>query len=114
MKTHFYNNEIIEICNNNHLTIDEIFKEITKKYPKAWKSSIYRNVEELANRWFLRKIIWIWKKAYFEKVREKHIHLIDEKTWKITDLDLENINIPEIPKNFNINKIDIKVFWNFY
>lgn len=112
MKKHYYKEYIIEICENKHLTVEEIFDLVSKKFPEAGKSSIYRNVEELANTWDLFKIIWIWKKAYFEKNKWKHIHLIDKNTWQILDLDL-CINIPNLPTNFKINEVDIKIFWEF-
>lgn len=110
MKTHYYTNEIIEICNCKHLTVEEIYEKISEKFPEAGKSSIYRNVEELVKKWDLNKIIWVWKKAYFEKNIWKHIHLIDNNTWKIRDLN-ESISIPNLPKTFKISDIDIKIFW---
>ena len=112
MKTHYYTKDIIKICDKKHLTVDEIFKEISKIFPEAWKSSIYRNVEQLVESWELRKVIWIWKKAYFEKNIWDHIHLIDEKTWEIFDLE-EKLEIKNLPKNFNVKNMDIKIFWKF-
>ncbi len=112
MKTHFYTDEIIEICNCKHLSVEEIYEKILKKFPDAGKSSIYRNVEELAKSWDIKKIIWVWKKAYFEKNIWNHIHLIDNNTGKIIDLD-ENIKVPNLPKNFTASNIDIKIFWEF-
>jgi hypothetical protein len=35
MKTHFYTDDIINLCDNKHLTVDEIFQFISKKYPNA-------------------------------------------------------------------------------
>ena len=67
MKTHFYTQDIIDVCDNKHLTVDEIFEYISKKHPTAWKSSIYRNVEELAEKWNLKKVLGASKKTYFEK-----------------------------------------------
>ncbi len=112
MKTHYYTSDIIDICNCKHLTVEEIFKQVSEKYPEAWKSSIYRNVEELVEKGELRKITWLWKKAYFEKNIWNHIHLIDKNTWDIKDLD-EDVAIPNLPKNFKISDIDIRVFWEF-
>lgn len=57
MKTHYYTNEIIDICDCNHLTVAEIYTRISNKYPEAGKSSIYRNVEELVEKGDLRKVI---------------------------------------------------------
>jgi len=112
MKIHYYTDEIVNICDNNHLTVSEIYEKISSKYPEAGKSSIYRNVEELVERWDLRKVVWVWKKAYFEKNKWNHIHLIDVNTWEIKDLD-ENIKIPNLPNNFKVSDIDIKLFWEF-
>ena len=112
MKIHYYINEIIDICDWHHLTVEDIFNKVSKKYSEAGKSSIYRNVEELALKWELKKVIWIWKKAYFEKNKWNHIHLIDKNTWEIIDLN-ENISIPNLPNNFKVSDMDIKLFWEF-
>lgn len=112
MKTHYYKEDIINICDMKHLTVEEIFKGISEKFPEAGKSSIYRNVEQLVESWDLRKVIWIWKKAYFEKNNWNHIHLIDKKTWEIKDFD-ENVVINNLPKDFKISDMDIKIFGEF-
>ena len=112
MKTHYYKEDIINICDKKHLTVEEIFEEIKEKFPWSWKSSIYRNVEELVKSWDLKKIIWVWKKAYFEKNIWNHIHLIDKNTWEIFDLE-EKVEIKNLPKNFKTSNIDIKIFWSF-
>lgn len=112
MKTHYYTQEIIDICNCHHLTVDQIFRKVVLKYPDAWKSSIYRNVEELVEDGQLRKVIGIWKKAYFEKYKWDHIHLIDKNTWEIKDLD-KNICLPNLPKWFKATNVDLKIFWEF-
>jgi Fe2+ or Zn2+ uptake regulation protein len=57
MKTHYYTNDIIDICDCNHLTVADIYDKISAKYPEAGKSSIYRNVEELVERGDLRKVV---------------------------------------------------------
>lgn len=113
MKTHFYTQDIIDLCDNNHLTVDEIFEMIAKKYPTAGKSSIYRNVEELAEKWSLKKILWASKKAYFEKTKENHIHLIDQESGKIMDLDFKEVPFFELPAWFEANNYDIKIFGKF-
>lgn len=113
MKTHFYTQDIIDICDNRHLTVDEIFEFISKKHPSAGKSSIYRNVEELAEKWSLKKVIWASKKTFFEKVKNPHIHLVDEITWDIIDLDIEKNPEFSLPKGFEASNYDIKIFGRF-
>ena len=112
MKTHYYKDNIIDICDMKHLTVEQIFEQISKDFPEAGKSSIYRNVEELVETWDLRKVVWIWKKAYFEKYKWDHIHLIDKNTWEIRDLE-ENICLPSMPKWFKANSVDLKIFGEF-
>ena len=112
MKKHYYKEDILKICDNRHLTVEEIFNEIYSKFSEAWKSSIYRNVEDMVKKWDLRKVVWIWSKAYFEKNKWNHIHLIDNNTWEISDLH-QCVNITSLPKNFKVKDMDIKIFWEF-
>lgn len=112
MKTHYYRDDILKICDDRHLTVEEIFQELSKIYPEAWKSSVYRNVEDMVKIWDLKKVVWIWKKSFFEKAKHNHIHLVDKNTWEIFDLD-ENIQILNLPKNFLVSDMDIKIFWEF-
>jgi len=112
MKTHYYREDIMKICDKKHLTVEEIFEEINKLYNDAWKSTIYRNVEEMVETWDLRKVVWVGKKAFFELNCGNHIHLVDINTWEIIDLP-EEIVIPNLPENFKVKNMDIKLFWEF-
>lgn len=112
MKTHYYREDILNICDKKHLTVEEIFNYVSSKHPEAGKSSIYRNVEDMVKTGDLRKVVWIGKKAYFEKNIWNHIHLIDKNTGEIMDLP-EEIQITNLPKNFKVSDIDLKVFWEF-
>lgn len=112
MKTHYYCDEIVEICDDKHLTVDEIFEQISAKYPDAGRSSIYRNVEELVKKWDLKKITWIGKKAYFEKNKWCHIHLIDKNTGEIMDLAID-VTLPNLPKNFTPEECDMRIYGEF-
>lgn len=112
MKTHYYRDDIIKICDKKHLTVEQIFEEINKLYDDAGKSSIYRNVEDMVKTGDLKKVVWIWKKAYFETNVWNHIHLIDINTWEIMDLP-DEVQIPNLPQNFKLKNLDIKVFGEF-
>lgn len=113
MKTHYYTQDIIDICTDKHLTVDEIFIYLQNKYPEIGKSSVYRNVEQMSEVWKLKKVVWIWKKAYFEANIWNHIHLIDQNTGQIIDLPIDAIDIKKLPENFQLDNIDVKIFWNF-
>lgn len=112
MKPFFYHNDILNICTENHLTADEIFTNLKKIHPQVGISTVYRNIEELVNKWELKKITNLWKKALFEKNKWFHIHLVDENTWKIIDKDCENLNL-NLPEWFQAENIEITVKWKF-
>lgn len=112
MKTHYYREDIMKICDKKHLTVEEIFEELSKIYSDAWKSTIYRNVEDMVEAWDLRKVVWVGKKAYFECNCGSHIHLVDINTWEIIDLP-EEIIISNLPENFKVKNMDVKLFWEF-
>lgn len=113
MKTHFYTQDIIDICTEKHLTVDEIFAFVSQKHPTAGKSSIYRNVEELCAEWALKKVVGASKKTYFEKTKHDHIHLIDQETGEIFDIDFHELPKLNLPENFEIKDMDIKIFGTF-
>ena len=112
MKKPFYQDDIVKLCTDDHLTAEEIFFLLKKKHSSIWKATVYRNLEELVKQWFLNKLIWIDSKARFEKNKGFHAHLYDEKTWKIydIDLDLEKLKL-SLPENFKINEIELLVKW---
>ncbi len=113
MKKHYYLDRIVEVCDHKHLTVDEIFTALKEEFPEVGKSSVYRNVEELSKKGELVKIKWIWNKTHFERNIWEHVHLIDTTTWKIVDIDIDDITIPWLPENFKISNKDIKVYWEF-
>ena len=112
MKIHYYKEKIKDICLEKHLTVDEIYLGVQKKYPQAGKSTIYRNVEEMVKDWSLKKIAWIKSKALFESTKEPHIHLIDEKSWEVMDLPISSVEL-SLPDNFELSDADIRIFGNF-
>jgi Fe2+ or Zn2+ uptake regulation protein len=113
MKKHYYKDDIRRICQDKHLTAEEVFASLCACCCKGvWKSSIYRNLEEMVVDGELKKVVWVDKKAYFETNTWSHIHLIDTKTGEIVDLP-ENVKISNLPKNFKVNSLDIKVFGSF-
>ena len=113
MKVHYFPDDIVEICNMKHLTVDDIHSELVRLWKDLWKSSVYRNCDELVEQWKLKKIVWVWKKTYYEKNVWNHIHLVDEKSWKIVDLNVKELVLPKLPENFSVNNLDIKIYWEF-
>ena len=110
MKKPFYQEDIVEICDNKHLTVDEIFSLLKKKHPSVGRATVYRNVEDLVKLGYLKKLTSIWPKAVFEKNKWFHMHIYEEEKWELIDLDvdLDKVNIP-LPEGFKISDVDIVI-----
>lgn len=111
MKIHYYTDEIIQICDKKHLAAEDIFYLLKLKYNEIWISSVYRNIERLVKEGKLNKVIWLDKKAYYEKNIWNHIHFINEDTWEIHDIIDINALQFDLPSNFSVSNYDIKIFW---
>jgi len=114
VKKHFYKNEISKLCDGYHLTVDEIFEKIVKKNPKAGRSTIYRNVQELVEEGKLKQAAVISGKAKYEKICHHHAHLIDEKTGTVQDVEITDLKkLILLPAGFEIGKVDVNIFGRF-
>jgi Fur family transcriptional regulator, peroxide stress response regulator len=112
MKRHFYHQAILEICAGHHLDADDIFDRVREQFPQAGFSTIYRNVEELAESGDLRKISGIGKKALFERVVEDHVaHFVDRETGEVYDLAIPREWLYEkLPAGFRPDAVDVRFY----
>ena len=109
MSKHKYTDDILKICENNHLTWEEIFLKLKEKHPEVWLATVYRSINFLVKNWKLRKITTIKWKVYYETFTKQHFHFINEETGQIIDISPEDIQISEklLKKIKNINNINI-------
>ncbi len=110
VKTPQYQNQIIKICTNSHLTANQIYNKLQKKHPQIGIATVYRNLKRLVKKWKIKKFKGIHKKAIYEADIGLHAHIINNKTGQIKDIDIskdiiKNIDIPKDTK-----KIDIRLY----
>lgn len=110
MKKHFYHQAILELCTCQHFTVDEIFERIQKEYPRAGRSTIYRNVEELAEKGELKKIAGAGNKALFERKMEQHAHFICKNTGEVFDIEIPALLLKNLPSEYQVEETDIRIF----
>lgn len=113
MKKHYYLSDILQICNHKHLSAEDIFLLLKKKYPRIAKGSVYRNLDKLVEQKKLNKIKALDNKTLYEWIITPHIHFICQKTGVVTDIpfDLSILKIP-LPKWYVLDYVDIVVYWN--
>jgi len=103
--------EIIDICTDRHLTVDQIFEELKMLFPKIGRSSVYRNVELLVSQDQLKKLRGFGQKTYFEAKRGAHAHFISKDTNEIIDISLSNFHVStEILEKYRLDELDIRLF----
>lgn len=111
MKIHYYTDEILQACDNKHLTAEDIFYLVKLKHQDIGISSVYRNIERLVKEWKLKKITGVNKKSYYEKDIGEHIHFVDEESWEIYDIFEKDLIQFHLPSDFSISSYDIKIYW---
>lgn len=95
---------------NQHLTVDQIYEIVKEKCPNVWRSTIYRNVEDMVKEGKLKKLKWIGSKAIYEAHKEPHAHIINRETGEVVDIDIKTLNI-NFPENLKVEDLDIKIYW---
>ena len=87
-----YEVEIYNIITKSmeHLTVEQIYTELQKKYPKVVMATVYNNVNKLWKACLIRKIAVENMPDRYDRV-VKHDHLICQMCGRLTDLSLIHI-----------------------
>ncbi len=87
-----YEKEIYGIITRSteHLTVEQIYMELKKVYPKVVMSTVYNNVNKL---WKARKIHKISVENMPDRYDRivKHDHLVCQRCGKLADISLEDL-----------------------
>jgi len=98
---------ILEVLTNSkkHPSIDEIYIEIQKKYPAISKTTIYRNLKQLATDGVIGKVLFQDGLERYDIRADQHYHYQCKNCDRIYDIDipyLKNID-KEVQKKFGLN-----------
>ena len=107
-----YEQEIYEIVNTSyeHLTVEQIFEKVKKKYPKIVLATVYNNINKLYEADKIRKISSENTVDRYDRI-ERHDHLICRKCGKLIDFSFADLTEP-LKKEIdgNILYYDLKVY----
>ena len=70
-----------------HLTADEIYKLVKRRFPRLSLGTVYRNLRVLVAQAALRELDFGMAVTYFETVKDPHYHLICRVCGSITDTE---------------------------
>ena len=93
-----------------HVTAYSLEKMLIKNKVYISRATIYNNLNELASKGFLKKVIVKKDKMWFDTNLSKHHHFYDEEDDKLFDIKENEINfsmLPSVPKGKKIKSVDI-------
>src|SRR5262249_13714314 len=70
-----------------HLTADEIYKLVKRRFPRLSLGTVYRNLRVLVEQGNLRELDFGMAVTYFETIKDSHYHLICRVCGHITDVE---------------------------
>ena len=70
-----------------HLTADEIYKLVKRRFPRLSLGTVYRNLRVLVEQGNLRELDFGMAVTYFETIKDSHYHLICRVCEGITDVE---------------------------
>ena len=108
-----YEKEVYSIITNSveHLTVEQIFKELKKKYTKVVIATVYNNVNRLWEAGLIRRVsVENMPDRYDRTV--KHDHLVCRRCGRLADISFEDLTASlqkQTGKGFLF--YDLKVFY---
>lgn len=112
-----YKSLIQEITAEGHRTAEQIQKALMKKsvLNLVGLGTIYRNLTELVDEWYLMKTHGLGDKILYERFKDPHGHLFCQYTGMIMDVDISMLKFDgvNIPDNFKLDEIQVTFAWHF-
>ena len=95
----------------SHLSVDEIFKSLTKRFGTVSRASVYNVLKSLVDVQLVRELTPVSGKAFYEYVHEEHLHFVCDSCSKIIDVYCSEIPNIELPQKWRkrAREIDITV-----
>ena len=108
-----YGQSILEIvnCTDEHMTAEQIFFTLKKKFPAVVMATGYNNLNSLYQKGMIRKISVEGQPDRYDK-NTRHDHLVCRRCGKLADLNLSDMTA-ELEKQvgFKIDIYDLKIYY---
>ena len=76
---------------DSHPTVDEVFTEACKEHPSISKTTVYRNLRQLAGNNAIRQVFMADGLERYDFVTERHCHFSCKKCGNIIDVEVDYI-----------------------
>ncbi len=102
--------KILFKAENRHFTAEQLHKEVRTTGHTISLATIYNTLHQFRSAGLLRQVIVEPGKVYFDTNTEPHHHFYIEDDGELLDVERNEVKIstlPEIPKNCNIQEMDV-------
>jgi Fur family ferric uptake transcriptional regulator/Fur family peroxide stress response transcriptional regulator len=77
LKATFQRMHILHVIDEaGHMSIEDIYEEVTKVHPSLSLATIYKNIELMVEKGVVVEVPIVGKKSKYELAKEDHIHLV--------------------------------------
>lgn len=108
-----YEKQIYNIVNvsREHMTAEQVYKQLQKIYPCVSRATIYNNLNKLCDIGIIRKVSLENSPDRYDRI-EKHDHLICQKCQKLSDICFDDLT-QSLKQQFGEDFLfyDLKVFY---
>ena len=78
-----------ELYGHIHMSIEELFAKIKKKFPAVSLATIYKNINAMMDKGFISEVQIPNQKSKYELVKPSHSHVVCQKCGKVEDISLD-------------------------
>ncbi len=92
-----------ELYYNGHMNIDDLYKKLLEKFPSISLATIYKNINAMIEKVFLKEVKLPNAKAVYELIKEEHSHLVCSSCGIVEDIYVDSSTL------VNTMKTDFKI-----
>jgi Fur family peroxide stress response transcriptional regulator len=89
-----------------HLSVEELYEAIKKKFPSISLATVYKNINAMLENGFIQEVKIPYAKSKYELTKEEHSHVMCKKCGKVEDIALDLNTIASEAANISDYKIN--------
>ena len=95
-----------ELDGHVHMSIEELYEAIKKKFPSISLATVYKNINAMMGQRFIQEVKVPGQKSKYELTKAPHSHVVCENCGKVEDIALD---LEKVTKNAaNITRYEIR------
>jgi len=95
-----------ELYGHIHMSIEELYDAIKKKFPSVSLATVYKNINAMMERGFVTEVQLPHQKSKYELAKPSHSHVVCHQCGKVEDISLDLDPLVHKATNLTHYKID--------